>query len=206
MAKPKKVSPTPPPPLVEPPRPRLPGEVIIKVGTGTPWQPQVTIEVGTGVTWQPLPPQPQPKNTLGPAQRLLPGDCLISNNGQWKLEFLAKDGNMILWNTNTGPGNKKFSTETTNLLKAVPNLGYYNNPYPLSNSWIDPYNYYCHFCEMRVDGNFVMYQGVYKGGTMPLPVVFQSGTSGNNNAFLRLEDDGKLAIYKFIPNSDIWHK
>lgn len=204
MAKSKKVSPTPPRPQLNPPRPRLPGEIVIKVGTAIPWQPEVTIKVDTGITWQPPPPQPQPKNTLWPTQQLLPTDYLISNNGQWRLDFLPKDGNMILWDTHTG--NVIFNTDTANLLKAVPNLGYYNNPYPLSHSWIDPYGYYCHFCEMRPDGNFVMYQGEYMGGTVPLPVVFESGTSGHNNAYLRLEDDGKLAIYEFITNKMIWPK
>lgn len=178
MAKPKKDRATPPPPVVKPKPPDI-----------------ITVPVGPAIPWQPPPkPEPQPQNTLRPGEKLLPGDYLVSNNGQWKLEFRTKDGDMIVLDAHTG--NNIFSTNTVNLLPGVPQLGYYK-PYPLSHSWIDPYNYYCHFCEMRTDGNFLMYQGKYLGGTMPLPVVYESETSGNSNAFLRVEDDGKVAIYKF---------
>lgn len=156
-------------------------------------------------------PQPQGQDTLGPGETLVPGGYLLSNNGRWKLEFRDSDGNMVLYNTATGDtdNGRFFGTDTGNIM-----LGKAPSPvYPLHHVASESPLVgllFVHFCLMRNDGNFVMFQGEtgsYDPNGNTGPIVFQSGTSGHAGAFLKVEDDGNVVILDpSVANYVIWHR
>jgi hypothetical protein len=55
---------------------------------------------------------------------------------------------------------------------------------------------------MQADGNLV----IYSGAAVPDNAVWSSGSFGhdNQNAFLRVQDDGNLVIYREDNGSPIW--
>jgi len=159
-----------------------------------------------GGAWQ----QPKPQNILELGDEFLPGDYLISNNGRWKLEFRADDGDMVLYNTVKGdPDGRFFGTDTGHILSA--------DSYPLTHFGATECSsetnlQFVASAGMGKDGNFVMYQGWQSCqwpqlGVGASALVFQSGTSGHPGAYLKVEDDGNIVIYdQNAAFSVIWHR
>ena len=146
-------------------------------------------------------------NTLKSGEKLVPGDYLISNNGRWKLEFRAGDGNMVFYNTVKGdPDGRVFAANTGHYFDGkLP-----SPPYPLLHSAVDDNRLQGllveHYCQMRSDGALVMVQRV-GGPPDPGDGLWQSPTTGHPGAFLRVEDDGNVIIYDHnAKDYVIWHR
>ncbi len=183
-------------------------------------------------------PPPQPATTYGPGgnalkqgDKLLPGDFLISNNGRWQLEFRKSDGNMVLYNTQTGNGVWDIGTNgwfDGKMDSKYPS--YYPSAYPLDHTDHDvmkgsadmmvvPDKLMFHYCTMRDDGNLAMVQGVVEavydgfGVTKDAPpedpdyyyAIRTSELPEGQGRFFRVEDNGQICIYdKNADDCVIW--
>ena len=152
--------------------------------------------------------QPKPQNILQAGVWLLPGNSLISDDGRWKFEFRAADGNLVLYNTvKCDPDGRFFGTDTGHKLST--------DQYPLGHvgetecpSASDLH--FVSYATMQADGNFVMFQG-WQSCNWPTmgnsAIVFQSGTTGHPGAYLKVEDDGNVVIYDpGTAINAIWHR